>query len=158
MTAKGDIVKIYKDTSLVAVQVGKMDDEIDGGTDQFAFSKYYDSKVKPSAYLFGSSFSSGSDTNIEWGATNTIFECYIGMYGENSYLSTKDGNYNVWIYGRIETYNVDNYNTSCHHYYMPYCPGPANNTEPLPDERPAETKYKVAAITYYYGTGIPEGT
>lgn len=140
------------------IQGTKMDDEIDGGTDQFAFSKYYDSKVKPSAYLFGSSFSSGSDTNIEWGATNTIFECYIGMYGENSYLSTKDGNYNVWIYGRIETYNVDNYNTSCHHYYMPYCPGPANNTEPLPDERPAETKYKVAAITYYYGTGIPEGT
>ncbi len=138
------------------IQGTTMDTEIDGGTDQFKFSKYYDSKVKPSAYLFGSS--SGSDTYIEWGATNAIFEAYIGMYGENSYLKTHDGNYNVWIYGRIETYNVDNYNTSCHNYYMPYCPGPANNTEPLPDERPAETKYKVAAITYYYGTGIPEGT
>jgi hypothetical protein len=31
-TAKGDIVKIYKDTSLISVQIGKMDDEIDPQT------------------------------------------------------------------------------------------------------------------------------
>ncbi len=141
------------------IQGTTMDTEIGSVTDtKYKFSSYYDSVVKPSAYLFGSSFSSGSDTYVEWGATNSIFETYIGLYGENSYVKTQNGNYNVWIYGRIETYNVDNYNTSCHNYYMPYCPGPANNTEPLPDERPAETKYKVAAITYYYGTGIPEGT
>ncbi len=135
------------------VQTTSMATEVNGGTDQYEFSEFYDSVVKPSAYLFGSSTSS-SETYVEWGAVNSIFEAYIGLYGENSYLKTQDGNYNVWIYGRIETYNVDNYNTSCHHYYMPYCPGPANNSEPLPDERPAETKYKVASITYYYGTGV----
>lgn len=138
------------------IQGTTMDTEIDGATGELAYSKFYDNKVKPSAYLFGSS--SGSSTYLEWGATNSIFEAYIGMYGEDTCLKTQNGNYNVWIYGRIETYDVENYNTSCHNYYMPYCPGPANNTEPLPDERPAETKYKVAAITYYYGTGIPEGT
>jgi len=36
---------------------------------------------------------------------------------------------------------------------MPYCPAPAESNE-LPDERPAKTKYKVANITYYYGTGV----
>ena len=139
------------------VQGTTMSTESEGvTTGKFAYSKFYDGKVKPSAYLFGSC--SGSDTYIEYGATNTIFEAYIGMYGDKSYVCTHDGNNPVWIYGRIETYNIKNYNTSCHNAYMPYCPGPQNNGEPLPDERPAETKYKVAAITYYYGTGIPEGT
>ena len=129
--------------------------------DKYAYSTFYDGKVKPSAYLFGSSFSTGTtETYIEWGAVNTIFEAYIGMYGKNSYVATHNGDLStpIWIYGRIETYNIKNYNTSIQSAYMPYCPSPANNTEPLPDERPAETKYKVAAITYYYGTGIPEGT
>lgn len=138
------------------IQNTTMETEIDGAAGELAYSKFYDNKVKPSAYLFGSS--NGSSTYLEWGATNSIFEAYIGMYGEDTCLKTQNGNFNVWIYGRIETYDVENYNTSCHNYYMPYCPGPANSTEPLPDERPAETKYKVAAITYYYGTGIPEGT
>ena len=138
------------------IQTTTMSTETGGATGKFAYSTFYDGKVKPSAYLFGSCV--GTDTYIDYGATNAIFEAYIGMYGSKSYVSTHDGNNPVWIYGRIETYNVLNYNTSCHNAYMPYCPGPANNTEPLPDERPAETKYKVAAITYYYGTGIPEGT
>ena len=73
-------------------------------------------------------------------------------------MHTEQGTKPIWFYGRVETYDVDNYNTSGHNAYMPYCPGPATSGDPLPDERPAETKYKVAAITYYYGTGIPEGT
>jgi len=140
------------------VQTTSMTTEVDGGTDQFAFSKYYDSVVKPSVYVFGSSSTSGSDTYFEWGAVSTIFEAYIGLYGPKSYLRTAQGNKTTWFYGRVETTNFINYNTSGHSTYMPYCPGPANNTEPLPDQRPAETKYKVANITYYYGTGIPEGT
>lgn len=138
------------------IQTTSMSTEAGSATGKFAYSTFYDGKVKPSAYLFGSCV--GTDTYIDYGATNAIFEAYIGMYGSKSYVSTHDGNNPVWIYGRIETYNVLNYNTSCHNAYMPYCPGPQNNGEPLPDERPAETKYKVAAITYYYGTGIPEGT
>lgn len=145
------------------IHTTKMDTEIGSVTDnKDKFSAYYDGVVKPSAYLFGSS-SSGADaakTYIEWGNVNSIFEAYIGMYGANSSVVSVDGNYNFWIYGRIETYNVEvkSSTSSMHHWYMPYCPGPANNTEALPDERPAETKYKVAAITYYYGTGIETPT
>ena len=143
------------------IHTTKMDTEIGDVTDtKYKFSAYYDGVVKPCAYLFGSSSNAtgAAQTYIEWGNVNSIFEAYIGMYGKNSTIKSRDGNFQFWIYGRIETYNVENYNTSMHKWYMPYCPGPANNTEPLPDERPAETKYKVAAITYYYGTGIASPT
>ena len=151
----------YKEAQAIGdyIHSTTMDSEIGDVTDdQYKFSAYYDGVVKPCAYLFGSSSnaSGAAQTYIEWGNVNSIFEAYIGMYGANSTVKSRDGNYKFWIYGRIETYNVENYNTSMHQWYMPYCPGPANNTEPLPDERPAETKYKVASITYYYGTGIPE--
>ena len=39
---------------------------------------------------------------------------------------------------------------------MPYCPGPSSTGSKDPDSRPAETKYKVVNLTYYYG--IPAET
>ena len=142
------------------IQTTSMSTEAGGLTppNQFAYSTYYDSKVKPSSYVFGSS--AENDTYIEFGMVNTIFEAYIGLYGDKTFARTYKGDAStpVWFYGRIEAYDIKNYNDAMQSGYMPYCPGPANNTEPLPDERPAVTKYKVAAITYYYGTGIPEGT
>ena len=141
------------------IQTTKMSTENENASegDKFGYSTFYDGVVKPSAYVFGST-SGSSGAVFSWGGVNTIFEAYIGLYGENSKMHTEQGTKPIWFYGRVETYDVDNYNTSGHNAYMPYCPGPATSGDPLPDERPAETKYKVAAITYYYGTGIPEGT
>lgn len=143
------------------VQTTTMSTENGGASegDKFGYSSFYDGKVRPSAYVFGSSFATSTNPTVfSWGGVNTIFEAYIGLYGEKSYMHTEQGTKPVWFYGRVETYDVVNYNTSGHNSYMPYCPGPSTTGEPLPDERPAETKYKVAAITYYYGTGIATPT
>ena len=122
---------------------------------KYHYSRYYDNETKPAIFIFGSSTDSAS-TGMEIGAISSIYEAYIGLYGSNSSFNYHDGDDPVWLYGRIEAYKFDNYNSTGEFYYMPYCPGPSSSGSKDPDSRPAETKYKVVNLTYYYG--IPAET
>ncbi|MBR2597423.1 MAG: hypothetical protein IKE09_02610 [Clostridiales bacterium] len=138
------------------IQGTSMEEEGYMGEDtKYKYSQYYDNVVKPSIFIFGSS-SDTKSTSIEMGSVNSVYEAYIGLYGSNSTFKYHDGHSPVWIYGRIESYSIDNERSSGGKFYMPYCPGPSSSGSPDPDMRPAETKYKVSNITYYYGTGIEE--
>ena len=139
------------------IQSTSMSEEGYMGEDtKYQYSQYYDNEKKPAIFIFGSSYSGGSTTGIEVGSVNSVYEAYIGLYGPNSSFNYHDGHSPVWIYGRIEAYKFNNYNSTGKQYYMPYCPGPSSTGSKDPDSRPAETKYKVVNLTYYYG--IPAET
>lgn len=133
--------------------------------DEVSYPKYYDGDARPNIYIYGV-----DNNQVRFGNDN-IIEAYIGLYDTNTvypanpwdpytdsgFLSASNGA-QAYIYGRLEGMKV--INGSSDSYCMPYCPAPAN-TNSLPDERVAVTKYKVSNIIYYYGTldsePAPEG-
>ena len=113
-----------------------------------SYSSYYDGNVRPNIYIYGV-----KNNTITFGNDN-IVEAYVGLYdgaNDNSGFYSASNGAQCAIYGRLEGRRITNGTADA--YLMPYCPAPAESNE-LPDERPAKTKYKVANITYYYGTGI----
>ena len=116
-----------------------------------SYSSYYDGNVRPNIYIYGV-----KNNTVTFGNDN-IVEAYVGLYdgaNDNSGFYSASNGAQCAIYGRLEGRRITNGTADV--YLMPYCPAPSESNE-LPDERPAKTKYKVANITYYYGTGVSEG-
>lgn len=120
-----------------------------------SYSKYYDGDARPNIFIYGV-----KNNKVTFGNDN-IIEAYIGLYdvstSTSGFYSASNGAH-AYIYGRLEGRRITN--GTADSYCMPYCPAPAN-TNNLPDERVAVTKYKVSNIIYYYGTldsePAPEG-
>lgn len=120
-----------------------------------SYSSYYDGDVRPNIFIYGV-----KNNKVTFGNDN-IIEAYIGLYdvstSDSGFYSASNGAH-AYIYGRLEGRRITN--GTADSYCMPYCPAPAN-TDSLPDERVAVTKYKVSNIIYYYGTldsePAPEG-
>ncbi len=110
---------------------------------QLAYSSYYDGIVKPSIYIFGT----GSN-KFKVGDSCT-FEAYIGLYGTSTFEQRNDIDSRVAIYGRIEADTFANGDNPTGHFQMPYCPAPGESGSD-PDSRPAETKFEIVQIIYYY--------
>jgi len=122
------------------VQTTPRENENTAGT---GYSAYYDNVAKPAMFIFGA----GSGTLFEAGC-DSVFEAYIGLYEDAVFSYRTDIGDKVWIYGRLEASDIPKYNTTGD-FYMPYCPKPTSVSK-LPNNRPAETKYKVQNIIYYY--------
>lgn len=113
---------------------------------QIEYSMYYDGIQKPCIYVIGV-----KNNKFDIGDCMTI-EAYVGLYG-NSTLDLVSGlNSRIPIYGRIEADRFGTHDNPTGDFMMPYCPSPSEINS-KPNERRAETKYKVVNIIYYYGDG-----
>ena len=110
---------------------------------QIKYSKYYDGKVKPSIYIFGT-----GNNEFKVGDSCT-FEAYIGLYEGSYFMQRNDIASKINIYGRIETDSFKNGDNPTGDFCMPYCPAPGDSNDE-PDERAAVTKFQIADIIYYY--------
>ena len=81
------------------------------------------------------------------------FEAYIGLYEGSTFGARNDidNNKPVYIYGRVEANKFDMGNTTGG-FCMPYCPAPGQANKD-PNNRPAETKFEIVQIVYYYDSG-----
>ena len=127
--------------------------KINGSTHTITYSSYYtpkfnvadmvDESPKPAIYVLGV----GGNT-IGIGCANKI-EAYMGLYNSGKFtVCDKDGgSQKTEIYGRLEADAIElkTAGTFC----MPYCPAPSKSSS-LPSVRPAETKYYVCDLIYYY--------
>ena len=147
------IGKYVQDTPVGNEAIVWSDSYKNGSNGTIKYSKFYDSKAKPAMYIFGT----GSNT-FEVGDCCT-FEAYIGLYEGSTFKGRidVDNNKPCYIYGRIEA-NKFNMGNTTGAYCMPYCPAPGNGDSD-PDNRPAETKFEIVQIVYYYddGSSTPSG-
>jgi len=115
------------------------------------YSKYYDGKKQPAAYVFGRG-TSGVYVN-----SSAICEAYIGLYeggvfgGDVNMLENKAPTY---LYGRVEASKISMGNSNGA-YCMPYCPKPKTD-DSKPIKRTAGSKYAIKDIIYYYDVAAPE--
>ena len=123
----------------------------DSKSEKISYSKYYklhynvadgvDESPKPAIYIFG------VGNNIMSIGNANIIEAYIGLYSNGKIESPSNGTKATQIYGRIEANKIELKTGGF--WCMPYCPPPAK-TSKLPSIRPAESKYKVVDLVYYY--------
>ncbi len=116
-----------------------------------SYSEYYrpkfdnvnhkDVSPKPAIYVFGV-----SSNTIMLGNASKI-EAYMGLYSGGKFASPSNGNAKTQIYGRLEADGMELKTGG--KYCMPYCPAPSK-VSTLPDVRPAESKYQVCDLIYYY--------
>ena len=116
-----------------------------------SYSKYYrpkydvanhkDVSPKPAIYVFGV-----SNNTILLGNAAKV-EAYMGLYSGGKFASPSNGNAKTQIYGRLEADYMELKTGG--KYCMPYCPAPSK-VSTLPDVRPAESKYQVCDLIYYY--------
>ena len=151
-TSASGIASYIQGTALSSEEIVWSTEHKKQDNSQIKYSKFYDGIQKPCIYVIGT----GSN-QFDIGDCMTI-EAYVGLYG-NSTLDLVSGlNSKVPIYGRIEANNYGTIDNPTGQFCMPYCPAPGqvNNQ---PNERRAETKYKVVNIIYYYGEGsVPAST
>ncbi len=145
----------YVQTKSVASEAKVWSDAYkDEGNNAISYSEYYDSKAKPSIYIFGT----GSNKFIVGDCCT--FEAYIGLYEGSTFGARNDidNNKPVYIYGRVEANKFDMGNTTGG-FCMPYCPAPGQANKD-PNNRPAETKFEIVQIVYYYdsGSSTPSGS
>ena len=112
-------------------------------TPKFNVADMVDESPKPAIYVLGV----GGNT-IGIGSAIKI-EAYMGLYngGKFTVAENDGGSQKTQIYGRLEADNMElkTAGTFC----MPYCPAPSKSSS-LPSVRPAETKYQVVDLIYYY--------
>ncbi|MBQ1744200.1 MAG: hypothetical protein II046_04575 [Clostridiales bacterium] len=116
-----------------------------------SYSKYYrpkydntnhkDVSPKPAIYVFGV-----QNNTILLGNAAKI-EAYMGLYSGGKFESPSNGNEKTQIYGRLEADAMELKTGG--KYCMPYCPAPSK-VSTLPNVRPAESKYQVCDLIYYY--------
>ncbi len=116
-----------------------------------SYSKYYrpkydntnhkDVSPKPAIYVFGV-----QNNTILLGNAAKI-EAYMGLYSGGKFASPSNGNEKTQIYGRLEADAMELKTGG--KYCMPYCPAPSK-VSTLPNVRPAESKYQVCDLIYYY--------
>ncbi len=123
------------------------------GTTRIKYSSYYDSFTKPACYIFGS----GSNQFLVNGSA--IVEAYVGLYNGSHFgadNNTLSHSYPAYIYGRVECNSLFMGSAGAGSngaFCMPYCPQPSDTSSQF-NSRRAESKYKVADLTYY--TILPE--
>ena len=129
----------------------KEDTNWNGAFGGITYSKYYkpeydnvnhkDISPKPAIYVFGVS----GNTILLGNAVKV--EAYMGLYSGGTLESPSNGNAVTQIYGRLEADTMKLKTGG--KYCMPYCPAPSKVSSQY-DVRPAETKYQVCDLVYYY--------
>ena len=110
-------------------------------TPKFNVTDMVDESPKPAIYVLG------VGGNTIWIGNANKVEAYMGLYNGGLFESPSNGNKVTQIYGRLEADNI--HMDTAGAYCMPYCPAPAKSSS-LPSVRPAETKYQVCDLIYYY--------
>lgn len=123
--------------------------DIPGGemTQSAGVSSYYDSTTKPTFYVIGA-----GNNQVLFGASS-YFEGYLGLFNPDTTTTSKvscsgNGSTGQFLYGRMM---FDGWESGgdAGRFYMPYCPGPGDNSSP-DDVELYEFGYTVLKVDYYF--------
>ena len=123
--------------------------DIPGGemTQSARVSSYYDSTTKPTFYVIGA-----GNNQVLFGASS-YFEGYLGLFNPDTTTTSQvscsgNGSTGQFLYGRMM---FDGWNSGgdAGRFYMPYCPGPGDNSSP-DDVELYEFGYTVLKVDYYF--------